>query len=101
MRTTKAPPWSSKGLLTSPAPILTVGMSSVVRLRSGCHGVSEADPCFKLSEDLWGHVELSGHGDGAADSVRGAEALELPASAPQDSLHSQVDDTDDPAYAVC
>jgi hypothetical protein len=75
-------------------------MSSVVRLRSGCGGVREARACFKLSEDLCGHIKLSGHGDGIADSVRGAEALELPASAPQDSLHSHVDDTSDRAYAV-
>ena len=72
----------------------------MLRLRSGCSGVREAYACFKLSEDLCGHVKLSGQGDGVADSVRGAEALELPASAPQDSLHSHVDDTGDRAYAV-
>ena len=78
----------------------TSGMSSAARLRSGCNGVRETYACFKLREDLCGHVELSGHGDGIADSVRGAEALELPASAPKDSLHSHIDDTSDRAYAV-
>jgi hypothetical protein len=70
------PPRSSKGLLTSRAPISARGMSSVLRLRSGCGGVRGAHACFKLSEDLLGHVELSGHRDGVADSTRGAEPLE-------------------------
>src|SRR3979411_2956743 len=100
MRTTKEPPWTSEGLPTSRAPISTNGMSSVVRLRSGCGGVREARACFKLSEGLGGHLKQPGHGDGVSDSVRGAEALELPASAPQDSLHSHIDDTGDHAYAV-
>ena len=75
-------------------------MSSVVGLRSGCGGVRESHTCFKLSEDLCGHGKLSCQGDGVADSVRGAEAFELPASAPQDSLHSHVDNTGDRVYAV-
>jgi hypothetical protein len=49
-------------------------MSSVVRLRSGSGCVREAHACFKLSEDLCGHIKLSGHDDGVADSARGAEA---------------------------
>jgi hypothetical protein len=83
------PPRSSKGLLTSRAPISATGMSSVLRLRSGCGGVRGAHACFKLSEDLLGHVELSGHRDGVADSTRG-RAARVPASAPRDSLHGDV-----------
>ena len=72
----------------------------MLRLRSGRDCVREARACSKLSEDWYGHLELSGHGDGVADSARWAEALDLPASAPQDSLHSHVDDTGNRAYAV-
>ena len=72
----------------------------MLRLRLGRGCVREARACFKLSEDWCRHLELSGHGDGVADSACGAEALELPARAPQDSLHSHVDDTGDRAYAV-
>jgi hypothetical protein len=70
------------------------------RVRSSCGGEREARAGFKLSEDLCGHFKLSCQGDGIADSMRGAEALELPASAPQDALHSHVDDADDHGYAV-
>src|SRR5580693_5858881 len=75
-------------------------VEAVLRLRSGCGGARVADACFKLPEDLCGHVELSGHGDGLADSARRTKALELPTSSPQDSLHTHVDHTDNRANAV-
>ena len=72
----------------------------MLRLRSGRGGVRGARACFKLSEDWCGHIELSGHGNRVADSARGAEALDGPTSAPQDSLHSHIHDTGNRADAV-
>src|SRR3981189_3209972 len=82
------------------SPISVGGVSSVLRCRSGGCDMRVADACFKLPQDLRGHVELSGHGDGVADSARGTEAIELPPGAPQDSLHPHVDDAGDRTDAV-
>jgi len=66
-------------------------------LRSGCGRVRVAGARFELCEDLRGDFEQSGHGDGLADSARRTEAIELPTSAPQDSLHSHVNHAGDRA----